>query len=57
MVEDESGDMSDRFRADIGFAAVFGAGGDDNQVRLPLGCSVYNFALWPPLTLERFRAG
>src|SRR6202048_4042238 len=55
MVEDESGNMSDRSRADNEFAAVLGAGANDHKFSLPLGCNVYNFALWPTLTLERFR--
>jgi hypothetical protein len=42
MVENETGDMSDRSGADTGFAAVFGAGADDHQVRLPLGRNVDN---------------
>src|ERR1700738_4197357 len=55
MVEDESGNMSDRSRADNEFAAVLGAGANDHKFSLPVGCNVYNFALWPTLTLERFR--
>jgi hypothetical protein len=57
MIDYESGDMSDRFRTDPVSTAVFGARANHNQICLPFGCRIHDFALGAALSLERFCTG
>src|SRR5260370_2304476 len=55
MIDHETSCVSYRFRSNRRFTMMFSPWTDNHQISLPCGCQIYNLALWPSLSLQRFR--